>query len=610
MLKSLKKIWVIFEASTKRRAFLLLVLMLFGSVAEAGSIGLIFPLIEVVLQPEAAKENPFTKYLVETIGIDQNDHAVAMMFFLAFGLFLIKNVYLLYMENFKGQFIWDTLSGLWIRLYRYYLDADYPFHVKRNSSTLVNHVTVTLRNMFYGFVMPLLNMCTELFVLLAVGVMLIIVDPLITLSAVAVLTSTTVIYYLAFRRRLGHWGEEQLIHHERMLLWLNQGLGGIKEIKVLGREAYAGDSFAESARINAMYSQHQLLVSQMPRYLIETVVIGGLLLGIYLIFLTSDSISDPLPIFGLFGVAAFRLMPSASRITTYAGHIRFGGASLDAVYEDFLQLDPRNQPELAARQEQSAQFITFEKKIALRNVSFRYSGTNRDVLKDVSLQIPKGKAVALVGTSGAGKTTLADIILGLLVPDSGTLEIDGHPVGTVTRPWQRHIGCIPQEVFLMDNTLRANIAFGVPPQEINETHLQIAVSQAQLTEAIAQMPEGLNTMVGERGIRLSGGQRQRVGIARALYANADLLVMDEATSALDSETEHAITKAIENLHGSKTIIIIAHRLSTVRHCDRIYFMQDGRIVDEGTFEELHDKNKAFCEMVRKMDVSVKDREKV
>lgn len=600
MLSSARKIWEIFEPVTKRSALLLLCLMLLGACAEALSIGMVFPLIQVALNPDDAGANILVQKIVEWLDLSARESA-GVMFAGMLVFFLLKNAYLLFLVNRQGHFIWGTLAGLWVRMYNRYLGQPYEFHMQRNSSELVNNVTVTLRGMFYSFVMPVINLTTELFIVLAICGLLLWSAPLVTIISFALLTAMVVIYFLTFRRPLARWGADQIDQQKNMILWLNQGMAGIKEVKTLGQEAYFLKEFTNSSAMVARYSRNNLLVTQMPRYIAETVVISSILLVIYYIGVIQNSAQEALPLMAMFSMAAFRLMPAVSRIASYMGHISFGGAALTIIHNDLTGPGPSVHDHADAAKIPA---MIFDKKLSIENLSFRYAGADEDTLKNVSINIPRGSSVALVGPSGAGKTTLADLILGLYRPTGGSILADGVDVGTNPNGWRGVVSCIPQRVFMLDAPVWANIALGQRSDEIDPERMTQILQKSQLSETVAAMRDGIDTMVGEGGARMSGGQAQRVGIARSLYADADILIMDEATSALDSETEHAISKVVDLMKGDKTLIIIAHRLSTVRHCDCLYYMKDGRIIDSGTFEELHGKNQEFREMVRKMDVSV------
>lgn len=599
MFDSFIKTWRIFDAHARRRAAFLLVLLILGALAEAGSVALIFPLLDITMNPGQSDLKVFGWSLKDVVG-DTDQQNILWVFVAAFAIYLAKNLFLIFTVRYQGGFIWDTLSTLWIRLFRVYLYWPLSRHAGSNTSTLVNNVTIAVRNVFYSFVMPLISFIAEFLVIAALGLILLVANPQVTVAAIAILTLTVGIYHFAFRRALTRWGREQLEENRLMLLWLNQGLAGIKEIRLLGSEDIVERSFAKSARRNGDYARRNLLITQLPRYIVEIVLIGAVLAGIYGAYMITGDIREPLPYLALFGFAAIRLMPSVSRATTYASQIRFGAASIDVVYNDLVLSAAAD----AARQPLANEpRLHLDRAIDFENVSFNYADGSVPALEDVTLKIAKGEFVALVGSSGAGKTTLADLAAALMEPTSGRILVDGQPIGAKSRAWQRNIGYVPQDIFLLDDTLAKNVAFGAGDADIDRK-LRNAIALSALQETVDALPAGMDTRIGERGVRFSGGQKQRIGIARSLMRDAEVLILDEATSALDSETEHRITRVIEALRGDKTLIVIAHRLSTVRRCDRLYFLDKGKLVDHGPFEELYRRNPMFREMVDKMDVSV------
>jgi ABC-type multidrug transport system fused ATPase/permease subunit len=392
--------------------------------------------------------------------------------------------------------------------------------------------------------------------------LLMVIEPGPALAAVGVLGGVTAIFYRSIRKKIGELGEREQRYRTEMFQWISRGLAGFKEITVLGRQRFFADSFASSSANAAKAVTFFQSTAQIPRLFIETVAVAAVMLVVVTMLTQGRRLDGVLPILALFAAATFRLIPSLSRMVHAFSIIRYYKPAISVVYDDLSALEARGGAEAPETRER----VRFERAIELRNVSYAYPG-GLPVLRDVSLTIGRGQSVALAGPSGAGKTTVADLIVGLLQPTSGEVTVDGRRLEGRAGIWQRQIGYIPQAIYLSDDTVRRNVAFAMPDGEIDDARVWSALALAQLAEFVAALPEGLDARVGERGARLSGGQRQRLGIARALYHGPEVLVMDEATSALDDDTETAVTAAIERLQGAMTIIVIAHRASTVAKCD-------------------------------------------
>ncbi|MEK9762474.1 MAG: ABC transporter ATP-binding protein, partial [Deltaproteobacteria bacterium] len=389
-------------------------------------------------------------------------------------------------------------------------------------------------------------------------------------------------YDRLFRRRMREYGQRLNLAAREMVQGIHEGLEGLKEIRILGREDHFHQMLRRGAERASFSERRYLLIQQAPRYLLEAVLVLFVVL-LVLFTLRSEAAADKLlGTLGLFGVAAIRLMPMASQLAATLTTLRFQRDAVSRLYADVQQLS--TQGSIIQRQSNAAtsQFL----KLQLKDVGYRYPNTRQDALRDLDLEIRAGESIGLIGPSGSGKTTLVDVLLGLLEPQTGTLEYNGHPLQVTLSEWRSQVAYLPQQVFLIDNSLRCNVALGEAESEIEESRLQEALRQARLSELVEQLPQGVNTILGERGVRLSGGQRQRVALARAFYHGRSVLVMDEATSALDNETEREIVAEIQRLKGQKTMIVIAHRLSTVQHCDRIYRLEHGRIVEVGTPQEV------------------------
>lgn len=471
-----------------------------------------------------------------------------------------------------------ALSGrLSQRLFTIYLRQPYLFHLQHNSSTLMRNsrnanVVVT------GGIDPTLVLLTDGLVAIALFTLLIIVEPVGTMITLVAFGVGAWIFQLLTRRRIERWGDQRNLHDGMILQHLQQGLGGAKDVKVLGREREFLDQhdkhLKESLRINRVYS----VLQTVPRMYMEILTIAGLAALVISMVLQKQSFTEIIPTLGLFAAAAFRVMPSINRLLGALQTLIYSRSIIASVYADF-KLDAPDDLELVT-------IRPFSDQLELKSVTFQYPTANAPSLQDVSLIVRRGEAVGFVGPSGAGKSTLVDVILGLFAPTTGAVIVDGEDIQQNLRNWQNQIGYVPQSIYLTDDTLRRNVAFGLGDESIDENLVRNAIRLAQLEEFVDSLPENLDTVVGERGVRLSGGQRQRIGIARALYHNPSILVLDEATSSLDTPTEHGVMQAVQALQGSKTVIIVAHRLSTVEYCDRLYRIEASRLTEEGTFDEV------------------------
>jgi ABC-type multidrug transport system fused ATPase/permease subunit len=368
-----------------------------------------------------------------------------------------------------------------------------------------------------------------------------------------------------------------------LLQHLQQGFGGVKDVKILGTEEYFASQYGENLLKNSEVVRRFSIAQTLPRFGLEILTIIGLAVLVSTMVLLDSERPEILPVLGLFGAAAFRLLPAVNRLISNFQIINVSRPQVNEVFEDLDLPDQLNH--------KNSDRSTLTSAISIVDISFSYAESLKNVVSGVSVKIGRGEAVGLIGSSGSGKSTLVDILLGLLEPNSGKVLVDGSDIHDDLRGWQDQIGYVPQSIFLTDDTLRRNVAFGLPKDKIDDDAVRSAIRSAQLEEFVASLPEGMETVVGERGVRLSGGQRQRIGIARALYNNPDVLVLDEATSSLDTETEHGVMQAVQALQGDKTVIIVAHRLSTVEYCDRLYRLENAQIVDEGTFSEVTSRTK-------------------
>jgi ATP-binding cassette subfamily C protein len=582
----------------KLQALGLVALMLVIGVFEGLSIGLILPLFDIFGTPENVLNNRWLAPVYKFLGQPAHGEFVILIFSAVFVVYAIKNLLILGLLYLQTRWVWQSAARAMTKLFETYMRMPYSIYLDRNTNQFTRNITTSVSQVYQGMVVPILNILAETIVVLAIVGMLLFAKPEEALIVAVVLIVPSSIFLIISKPFLITWGRTAHGLHFKHLSALSDAFGAIKEIKVLNRQNSIIERYEKIPFATADMNQKTIVVNGLPRLLLETLTIGSLMIVAATVIWQGQSSSTILPTLGLFAAAAFRLLPSANRIVSLLNSINF---ALAAVQE--IQRDLHLESEIGVWEDRGRDAGPDLERIDLEGVGFEYEGPTGSVLREIDMQIAKGQSVAFIGPSGAGKTTLANIILGLLRPTAGRVCINGIDIATNPDMLRGRLGFVPQETFLIDGTFRANIAFAVPDREIELEKIEKAVGLAHLDEVISTLPDGLDTILGERGVRLSGGQRQRVAIARAVYNDPDILVFDEATSALDAESEAIITQAIKELSGQKTLIIIAHRLSTVKHCDCLYWMDGGRILDSGKFDDLAARNDAFAKMIKLLDLS-------
>lgn len=594
MLKTFFKFSYILQKQKKQLLFLGF-LCIFTSLLESLGIGLLGPFIALATNANLIFQKSWSNQIYSQLGLSSEAYFIGFL-----GLVIVVILYLKAFLGFKIQkrifeFGFGQQADLRLKLLHAYLTAPYVFHLNKNTAVLIQNILTETDNFANGILMPVLFGFSNLVVILALIILLFKTNIIATASIFFVLLLVGSILY-SFKDMLGRWGKEGHQSNVEMIRLINHGLGGFKETRIIGCESYFEDQMAEQAAKFKVAVTNANAFSLLPRYSLEPVIVTFLVsFTVAYLFLnkSADTLAATLSVFGM---ASIRLLPAASNFIVTVGSVKRCSYIIDQLYHDLKEIEQIDSSSsfslpnsIASQSSFSAHFNeikTFFKEVVLEQVSYSYPNTSESSLKDISLAIKKGESIGLIGKSGAGKTTLVDVILGLLTPENGDIKLDGQSIYNDLRTWQNIVGYIPQSIFLTDDTIERNIAFGVPDRMLNRQKMTDALSAAQLTELVEELPDGLNTVVGERGVRLSGGQRQRIGIARALYHQREILVLDEATSALDSETEKLVNDAIKSLKGKKTLIIIAHRLSTIKDCDRIYLLDKGQIAKSGNYQEV------------------------
>lgn len=569
-----KKIWGLLTQDQRRSAMKLFGLMIAAMLLETLSVGLVIPALALLTQDNLAARFPRVTALL-TFG-SENPHTLIVNGMLTLvAIYLIKNLFLAYFAWRQNDFTFRMFASVSERLFKQYLRQPYAFHLQRNSAILIRNITGEVDIFTVSIVRSSMLLLAESLTFVGLILLVISVEPVGAIIVAAITALVSFIFYRISRPYVLRWGKSRQHHAGLRFQHLQQGLGGVKDVKLLGRELDFLDRFMLHTESYARVGGLQNTLLELPRLWLELLAMGGLATLVIVMLAQGRTMASIFPVLGLFAAAAFRLMPALNRALGSIQSIKFGLPVIDTLYSELLGL-----PETPSGP--SGAPMPFDTALVLRDVSFRYPAGEVPVLPRINVVIPCGSMIGFIGESGAGKSTLVDILLGLLTPESGTVSVDGVDIQTNLRGWQDQIGYVPSTIFLTDDSLRRNVAFGLPDGQIDEGAVSRAIRAAQLEAFVNALPSGLDTVVGERGIRLSGGQRQRIGIARALYHDPRVLVLDEATSSLDTITEQGVMAAVRALHGKKTVIIVSHRLSTVEDCDRLYRLDRGWVVEEGT----------------------------
>lgn len=580
-----KKSMYIFNHRQKLRLVGLSVILFMETVFELLGVISVYPFIALILNPAMIQTNAVLRFIYEASGCKTNESFFLLVAISIILFYISKNIFNAIAGYLRYGFVFNTKREISVRLMRDYMGENYSFFLKNNSSVLMRGIGNDV-SIFFDMVLQCLYFFSDGLMMLVFGLYLFYTDFLLSFVCFAVMILFVFVFVRWNKKRAMFYGRETQKSSGSMTQWLQQAFGGVKEIKILGREEYFVHNYEKYCAVSNKMNQRFSFLNQIPHMVLECFCVGAVLSVIAFRVVQGLDVSVFIPRMAIFAMALFRIFPRVSRLNQSVNTMIFSYPYLDTVYNDIKITEENQQKKIRAQKLGEAEKdLTFENEITLNNIHYVYPNTDVEVLSGVSLTVKKGQAVGLVGASGAGKTTLADVFLGILDLTEGTVLCDSKNIVNHIESWYKKLGYIPQSIFLSDDTIRNNVAFGLEVDSKVDEKVWEALEQAQLADYVKSLPNGLDTMVGERGVRFSGGQRQRIGIARALYNNPDILVLDEATSALDNETEKAVMDSIENLLGRKTMIIIAHRISTIKKCDVIFKVDNGS-VQEITYDDL------------------------
>ena len=592
MLQQLNKLRPLFDRRDKLQYAGLSVLMGIGALLEVTGVGVVPAFVATLAVPDKVRSYEVVDQALNTLGITTSQELVVWG---AVGLILVftfRAAYLVFLSYIQIRMTEHHRVRISRRLFTAYMRAPYEFHLGRNTAELLRNAYSETKTIVTGIINPMLTVVLNGLMTLCIVALLIASTPWSAMVAIVTVGGGGWAFLRTVRGRMKEYGKKARTERKKCIQAVNQGLGGLKDARVLGVEKSFVDDFFESIARNARYERFRNFISKLGTPLLELIAVIGLMFVVLTMVMAGTDLKNMVPMLGLFGAAIVRLRSSTSKIVSSASQLRYNMASVDAVVDDLRLLKNVERKKTLAsetdakRKDEEDGSLPLESAIVFNDVSYSYPDTDTPAVRDISLIIERRQSVGFVGATGSGKTTIINLLLGLLNPQEGEIAVDGVDIHSDLRNWQDNIGYIPQSIFLLDDTIRRNVAFGVPEDEIDEEKLWMAIRAAQIEDHVLDLPKRTETVVGEHGVRLSGGQRQRVGLARALYHNPEVLVMDEATSALDNETESLVMEALKNLREDRTLVMIAHRLSTVRDCDKLFFLKEGQIEAVGTYEEL------------------------
>lgn len=576
----LHKVSYLFDKKQKYQLIGLGVLILIGGLLETLGVGMILPVMEAIMDPASFMDNALVSRVAELMHIRTSRQFIMVLLGTLIALYVVKNSYLIFQTYVQNTFVTRNRNRMITRVMREFLNRPYEDYLGADIPTVFRLTDSDIPSAFQ-LILVMIQMVTEIVVAVSLCLVLVIKSPVMSLFIVVVFLGMTLVITKVLKPRLNAIGHKNQQIQSRIAKWRIQSIYGLKDVKVLHREEFFVRNYYESGAIGANVARNYAVLNNTPRLLIETIFMGAMLLYIMLYISRGGDVAVLVPQLSAFAVAAVRILPGTNRINTYLSEIAYSQPCLDYLYDNLnenMKMDVNGSVTgLTAGENRELPAMELHDKIVLAHITYAYPNTTKYIFKDAYMEVKKGQSVGIMGPSGAGKSTIVDILLGLLHTQEGTITCDGMNIFDNYPAWLAKIGYIPQSIYLIDESIRDNIAFGIDADKIDDARIWEVLEEAQLKEFVEELPEGLDTTIGDRGVRISGGQRQRLGIARALYHNPEILVFDEATSALDTDTERAVMDAINSFHGRKTMVIIAHRLNTIAKCDVIYKVEDGKI---------------------------------
>lgn len=571
-----KKLNYILDKKQKINIVVLAVMIFIGGILETLSISAMLPVVWVIIDAESVQQNKYCQWIMELLHIQNMQGFIIMLLVALMIMYILKNAYLLLLTSEQNRFISVNRNRLISQVLREFLNRPYEFYLDADIPTVFRLTDSDIPNVF-GILMAIISLASEVVVFVLICGVLIVTDWKLVLVLIFISGIVTLVLFKVLKPKLNSLGMTNQAIQSRIAKWRIQAIYGIKDVKVLHRESFFADNYESNGKIGAKLNQKYAIINALPRILIETIFMVSILGYLVVCVALGDDMTQMLPTLTAFGLAAVRLLPCVNRINTYLTDISYFRPCLDYVYENMNINEISKKTNQTLLPVDATKTMKLRNRIELKDIVYAYPNTDTLIFNHADMEIPYGKSIGIMGPSGAGKSTIVDILLGLLKVHEGQILCDGDNVFDNYPAWLAQIGYIPQSIYLVDEPIRNNIAFGIGDDEIDDNRIWQVLEEAQLKEFIQTLPEGLDTTIGDRGVRLSGGQRQRLGIARALYHNPEILVFDEATSALDNETEAAVMEAINSFHGKKTMVIIAHRLNTIEKCDMIYKVEGGKI---------------------------------